>query len=529
MSSRQIQTSPRFDLHSQEEMKKFKAKIPSAKAGSQLLFIWDGIREDYLDPRILFWQHDHHPLNDNNYISNAWQYTYGGTTPLGKYSTASGAVDVPVPLEIGTYHVYYCYSDVDNKMELSCIYSVPVAVVKCKSDSDKKTTSTIEHILIIIPENHSFDSIYGKYCTAPTYSNPTCNEGRNCCEEITPIQDGIKPFLLNDLENARYNPCHSYQCMMSEINGGKMDKYLFGGTGSHPHNYVACNGETDSCEYYWKWAKNAAIADRFFQSSPGASQQGNNYFSNARFLYLDNQYNAQNKHFRGSRCKTGNFIDMNIPTIADLLNTCDVTWTFFAEGYDENPSSSQCFPLYYDSGDVPFTFFSSLTESPTAKENFRDLIHFEEDVNNGTLPSVVYFKGLGLHSEHPGGSESLNSGQRLSQRIMDTISNSSLYKNNTVILVIPDESGGYYDHVPPPEASVIDGFPYGPRTHFVAVGEQVKKNYVSHVFMEPSSTIKFIEWNWLEGTGQLSARDSVCNNIGDIFDASKTGVQVPIN
>ena len=528
MPQRQREKTPNFTSTKLEENKKFKAKTTAAQANTELLFIWEGLKEDYLDPRIMFWQHNHDPSVDNDFVEGAWQYTYGGTIPLGKNSTAAGSVNVPVPSESGLYNVFYCFTDIDNvdANKLNCIYSVPIAVVKCKEN--KQTSSTIEHVLIILPENHSFDSIYGKYCKAPAFSNPTCNEGPECCEAIPETQDGIPPFPLTDLENTRYDPCHSNACEVSEMNGGKMDKFLFGGVGSHPHNYAACTGEVDSCEYYFDWARKGAIADRFFQSSPGASQQGNNFFSNAKFLYMDNQFNAQSKNLNGSRCKTDNFIDMNIPTIADLLNVCEVTWTFFAEGYDENPSSTQCYPLYYDSGDNPFSFFSSLTESPTAAQNFRDLVHFQDDVKNGTLPSVTYFKGLGIHSEHAGGSGSLNSGQRISQRIIDTIANSPLYQKNTVIMVIPDESGGYYDHVKPPEASTIDGFPYGPRTQFVAVGEQVKTNYVSHIQMEPASTVKFIEWNWLDGTGQLGARDTVCNNLGDIFDPLKTGIQVPI-
>ena len=504
----------------------FKAITPSAKIGDYLEFLWTDFPDTYLDPKIMFWEKNHDPRIDNNFIKDAWQYTYGGTIPLGKPSTIKGSVKVPTPKTVGTYKVYYCFTDTD--MRLNCKYHIPVSVVKCKSLLDGQTTSSIEHIIILIQENHSFDSIYGRYCKAPAYSNPICNTGPNCCEAIPQTQNGIKPFDLTDVENSRRDPCHSNRCEVSEMNGGKMDKYLVGGIGSNPRNYAACTGEVDSCEYYFDWARKGAIADRFFQSSPGASEQSNMFFSNARFLFRDGHYNAQNKDLNGSRCKKGNFKDYNIPTIAHLLNVCGVSWTFYAEGYDENPTSEQCYPLYYDSGDNPFTYFSSLTESPTAQYNFRDLAKLEEDIHNGTLPSVVYIKVLGIHCEHPGYSGSLNAGQRSAQKIIDLVAGSPLYQRNTVTIVVPDESGGYYDHVKPPENSTIDGYPYGPRTHFVAVGEQVKTNYISHIQMEPSSTVKFIEWNWLDGIGQLGARDTVCNNLGDLFDPQKTGVPVPI-
>jgi hypothetical protein len=46
--------------------------------------------------------------------------------------------------------------------------------------------------------------------------------------------------------------------------------------------------------------------------------------------------------------------------------------------------------------------------------------------------------------------------------------------------------------------------------------------------MEFSSLIKFVEWNWLNGKpGQLGTRDAVVNNIGDLFDNQKTGINIP--
>jgi len=48
------------------------------------------------------------------------------------------------------------------------------------------------------------------------------------------------------------------------------------------------------------------------------------------------------------------------------------------------------------------------------------------------------------------------------------------------------------------------------------------------VQMEPSSIIAFIEWNWLGGTtGQLQTRDATVNGLGSLFNASRTGVQIP--
>ncbi|HEY2369389.1 MAG TPA: alkaline phosphatase family protein, partial [Polyangiaceae bacterium] len=106
----------------------------------------------------------------------------------------------------------------------------------------------------------------------------------------------------------------------------------------------------------------------------------------------------------------------------------------------------------------------------------------------------------------------------------------SAYAGDTLVLLTYDEGGGYFDHVTPPPTSAVDGKSYGTRVPFLAVGPFVKKNFVSHVVMEHSSLVKFIEWNFLGGqTGQLQTRDAVVNNIGSVLDPATTGVPVPEN
>jgi hypothetical protein len=115
---------------------------------------------------------------------------------------------------------------------------------------------------------------------------------------------------------------------------------------------------------------------------------------------------------------------------------------------------------------------------------------------------------------------------------------SPTYQNNTLILVTWDEGGGFYDHVAPPADPPINvdaddslpiakTVPYGTRVPFLAIGTFAKTGTVSHVQMEHSSVVKFLEWNFLTQVGQLNARDAWVNNIGSLLDPSKTGVPVP--
>jgi phospholipase C len=87
-----------------------------------------------------------------------------------------------------------------------------------------------------------------------------------------------------------------------------------------------------------------------------------------------------------------------------------------------------------------------------------------------------------------------------------------------LLLFTYDEGGGFYDHVAPPRTFVRDHGGNGTRVPFLALGPFARRNYISHVVMEHSSIVKFIEWNWLGGTGQLGARDRTVNGIGSLLD-----------
>jgi phospholipase C len=222
-----------------------------------------------------------------------------------------------------------------------------------------------------------------------------------------------------------------------------------------------------------------------------------------------------------------------------------VPWAWYAGGYkamkDANPqTASACpappadcvaqlpsYPCLYDTTDVPFSYFPSTKDKAGQMRDFD--AEFAADLAAGTLPPVAFVKGIGYKTEHPGGNVTISAGVTFVKGVVDAVAASSL-ASSTLVIVTYDEGGGFFDHVSPPPDSAVDHQPYGTRVPTLAVGTFAKKNYVSHVTMEHSSIVKFIEWNWLGGmTGQLMGRDAVVNNIGDLLDAAQTGVAVPAN
>jgi phospholipase C len=406
----------------------------------------------------------------------------------------------------------------------------------------RTSTSAIEHVIIVVQENHSFDSYFGRYCKARTGSHPTCETGPECCEAGPDRNPGTgnKPLLLDDALNQSRDPNHYAWCESKEINGGAMNGYsnifiggLFCADGK---NFAYASGET--AKTYWQLASQSSLADRYFQPIVGASSSNDMYLARAQYVFTDDSVGTNSI---GSQCGEINHHPKtyNDQTIADFLNAKNVSWAYYAEGYDvmvaahskgtcpktppECGAGIDAYPCIYDPTDNPFEYYKNTIDNPLFEKDFAD---FSKSLEGKTLPAVSFIKGLGFRTEHPGSTISV--GQAFVQGVVDSVLHSS-YAKNTLILVTPDESGGFFDHVAPPMESLIDFQPYGPRIPLLAIGYFAKPNSISHVQMEHSSIVKFIEWNWLGQTGQLGGRDLIVNNIGSLLDPEKTEIQVPSN
>jgi phospholipase C len=184
------------------------------------------------------------------------------------------------------------------------------------------------------------------------------------------------------------------------------------------------------------------------------------------------------------------------------------------------------YPCAFDPSDVPFEYYASTVDNP---KTMKDYAALTAALTSGALPAVSFVKAIGYKQEHPGYGDTLSAGVGFATGVISNIE-ASPYAASTLILLTYDEGGGFFDHVPPPAANTFDGKPYGTRVPLLAMGPFAKKNYVSHVVMEHSSIVKFIEWNWLgQKTGQLGTRDTVVNNIGSLLDPDTTGLTVPEN
>ena len=448
--------------------------------------------------------------------------------------------------------------------------------------------SNIEHVVLIVQENHTFESYFGAYCQAGAGSNPTCTQGPSCCEGA-PIVNGVYTdpsgsqagALDDDSSNGDSNFAtdrdHLQACELQQIDQGRMDRYVTGSNGpamtclglgpdcSAQANWVLASGATpqSAIAYYWALASGSALADRYFQPIVGASASNDIYFADARFRFADNGAlpTVSAGMSSGSLCAGGPCLAAPqaiypADTIADLLLGAGFTFGIYADGFAEaaavagscpsSASATECpysdavlhpaahYGCLYDPSDIPFLFFQGFTDTaagPTPYE--KDLSALEQDLANGALPNFAFVKARLYHNEHPNMS-TLADGVAFVSSTIDLIEQSA-YKDHTLILLTWDEGGGFFDHVPPPAAppTAVDAdssgnpVPYGTRVPFLAIGPFAKAGVVSHVPLEHSSIVKFLEFNFLGTEGGLGARDGWVNDLGSLLDPKAVGVTVP--
>ncbi len=442
-------------------------------------------------------------------------FAFGALACAGAISVACGSSsdDAGAPLDGGT----------DGDISDSHADVSPIA------DSSLPAPK-IPHVIVIVMENHSFDTYFGRYCTAPAGSNPACTTGPSCCEAAPDVDpNGVAPTTLDDAQNGGRDPNHTQACELSEMNDGGMDRYTMGASCSNAENFAVAAPD-GVAKPYLDLASQNALADRYFQPIVGQSSSNDMYFAAANWVFTDNAYEPAATGHGCSDPFVQTITYTGKTTVADVLIDAGVSFRYYAMGFDAMyavpytacPSpppdcqiSAPTLPCTYDPGDVPFEYYQQFQNNHALMKDYDD--DFVPAVANGTLPAVSFLKAVTYRNEHPGYGDTISKGVTFSTGVVTMIQNSPIYAKNTLILITWDEGGGFFDHVTPPGPSSIDNQPYGTRVPLLAIGKFAKKNYVSHVVMEHSSIVKFLEENFLGKTGQLGMRDTVVNGIDDLL------------
>jgi phospholipase C len=370
----------------------------------------------------------------------------------------------------------------------------------------------IKHVVVIVQENRSFEQIFAGWpgADAPMYG--TTSTGKRVALHSMRYE--------NDQDLG-----HRFQDGILEWDNGKMDRFdlnRYGAAAAGPlvGRYAYTYLDRGEVAPYRTLAKEYVLGDRFFATEFGAS------FTSHQDL-IAGQAKIDATHSLADwpsnepwgcdapRGTTTWLVDLNrtitnngpfpcltqYATIADSLDAAGISWKYYTQ------------PLFTFGGEV-WNAFDANSRVRHGPDWTRNIIEPDTkiltDARNGALADVTFVVPDAQWSDHPG--VSFSQGPSWVGDIVNEIGRSQ-YWNDTAIVVVWDEWGGFYDDAAPPQ---LDSVGLGMRVPLLIVSPYARRNHVSHTQYEFGSILKFIEQAF--GLPSLHATDDRANSLIDAFD-----------
>ncbi len=339
--------------------------------------------------------------------------------------------------------------------------------------------SPVKRVIVVILQNHSFDSLFATY---PGVMNPLSTGSPGYTQASASGAGTVQPYLLTD----PFPPDmpHGASYYGQSIDGGKMDGFAVAeGTDVAMGHY---DNTMPGVDTLWNYAGQYALADNFFM--PDVGTEPNLALMMVSAQGTGNEFGVQPVYGPCNK-PDGTAAALTNKNVGDEMNTAGVTWGWFHEEYGVCGD--------YVATENPFQYFTSTQNT----SNLQDITNFYTQLDGGTLPSVSFVNPGGAHNCHPGNSSITACGAYL-DKLIQRVQASPVWPDCAVI-VMWDESGGFYDHVAPP---TVGGNMDGIRIPVMVISPYAKTGYVSHVQMDSVSILRFIQWNWT--LPNLNARNS---------------------
>ena len=354
-----------------------------------------------------------------------------------------------------------------------------------------------EHIIVLMQENHSFDQYFGKLNQTSFYGSEVDGLNSNMLN-VDRENKSTSPFHASSL--CTPDPDHEWTAMHEIWNHGKNDGFVrMSGT-----NAMSYYDETD-INFYYKLANDFAIADRYFSSVLGPTYPNRFFlYSGTAFGHIDNSL-------------PNPIVQFNQKTIFDVLNQYGISWK------------------YYHNGPGFIHLYGPLNSHNA--EKIKPIESYKQDLENGSLPQVVFIDSDNFRDEDEHPSANIQIGQKfVFFKLHDLVK--SKYWANSAFFLTYDEAGGFFDHVSPPEACIPDNIDpilkpsdtlaqydrLGFRVPFIAVSPFAKRHYVSHKVYDHTSILRFIETKF--NLPALTYRDANAGDLLDLFDFSESNMEV---
>ncbi|HEY4828734.1 MAG TPA: alkaline phosphatase family protein [Solirubrobacteraceae bacterium] len=361
----------------------------------------------------------------------------------------------------------------------------------------------IEHIVVLMMENHSFDNLLGMV--------PHQVPGRRSVDGWR-FRHG-KPVNFNlDANGNKVIATHgSSPCQLDGAPSQSWDASHEAWDNGLNDGFVKASGpvamrfwDKTDIPFTYSLVEHFPIGERYFCSVLGQT------YPNRRFLFAGTSLGSVDDTFPNNPPANG--------TIFDRLDAHNINWAVYYQNY---PSLEL----------VPDT------DTPARASRIRHFSQFLSDVSAGHLPQFTFLDPdyTTTSEENP---QDIQLGERYVAQVVGALTRAKTWKN-TALIINYDEHGGYYDHVPPPPAIVPDSIPpdlapgevpgafdrYGFRVPLIVVSPWAKPHYVSRVVQDHTSVLAFIERKW--NLPACTYRDANAHPMTDYFNFRHAAFATP--
>ena len=322
---------------------------------------------------------------------------------------------------------------------------------RASADRDEHDELPIEHIVICANENRSFDHYFGfapfvgRFGVPQGYTQPDGKGGR-----VAPFR--YTAFSTDDVP-------HGWSAMHSEFNNFRMDGFVTTGGQNTMGYYTAAD-----LPFYYSLFDRFTLCVNYFCSVMGPT------YPNRLYLMAGTAGGLTNNNLVSPG-------QLDYPIILDLLDAAGVTWKVYNADFETIESGFS---------DNVAQFFARWKDD---RRTFASKQDYLDDVSRGTLPNVSWiipddFKPF---DEHP--PSDIRIGMALQEELITALMRSKLWGKSVYILTY-DESGGFFEHVAPPQ---IDAYGLGPRVPTWVISPHSRRRHLETTLYEHTSTLKLIE------------------------------------
>ena len=376
----------------------------------------------------------------------------------------------------------------------------------------------IGHVVVVIQENRTVDNLFNGFPGADTVMT-------------APTQDrGTATLQAQRLEEGP-DPDHSHNNFLKQYDHGRMDGFdgiaagKWGGTAGAFNTNGLFYVPASETKPYRDLATQFTFADRMFQSNSGPSFPAHLYFIAGTALSLSENPGPSVWGCDGPPALVDRLADsdpgavddpaaadapvlqnplsdcLDTTTIADLMDARNVTWSYYAPTVAVG-NGGGVWSTYDAISHIRYGHDWSHVISP---ENT-----ILDDITANRLPQVSYVVPNVRESDHALVND--GSGPDWVATIANTLGASPYWKD-TVLIVVWDDWGGYYDHVKPPHR---DRMGLGFRVPMIVASPYARAGIVSHTQYEFGSILRFIEDTF--DLGSLGQTDATSASIADMLN-----------